>query len=158
MANIPLNYGVATDEVSQFKEFGTFNNNVDSFGNIQLVYLVAQSVQANLNYVKIPLKKFEYNQNKIIDANTVSFSELTTVVGEEKRNVDEILQQYNVLLEENRLLNQTVNELVEKYENSDDKSVINALKNTIIDLRIKLGQGNVPSDFSDDFPFLPLIS
>jgi hypothetical protein len=158
MANIPLNYDVATDEVSQFKEFGTFNNNVDSFGNIQLVYLVAQSVQANLNYVKIPLKKFEYNQNKIIDANTVSFSELTTVVGEEKRNVDEILQQYNVLLEENRLLNQTVNELVEKYENSDDKSVINALKNTIIDLRIKLGQGNVPSDFSDDFPFLPLIS
>lgn len=158
MANIPLNYDVATDEVSQFKEFGTFKNNIDSFGNIQLVYSVAQSVQANLNYVKIPLKLFEYNQDKIIDANTVSFSELTTVVGEEKRNVDEILQQYNVLLEENRLLNQTVNELVEKYENSDDKSVINALKNTIIDLRIKLGQGNVPSDFSDDFPFLPLIS
>ena len=45
----------------------------------------------------------------------------------------------------------------EKYENNDDKQVISALKTTIISLRIQLGQGSVPSDFSDDFPFLPLV-
>ena len=45
----------------------------------------------------------------------------------------------------------------EKYENNDDKQVIAAMKSEMIDLRIKLGQGNVPSDFSDDFPFLPLV-
>lgn len=160
MANIPLNYDVAVDEVSTFKDFGTFTNNIDSFGNVQLVYLVAQSVNANVNYVKVPLKTFVYNQDKIIDANTntIEFTELNTLEAEQKRDTNEILQQYNTLLEENRILNQTVNELVEKYENNDDKSVIDALKNTIIDLRIQLGQGNVPSDFSDDFPFLPLIS
>lgn len=158
MANIPLNYDVAVNEVSNFKNFGTFINNTDSFGNLQLVYSVAQSVEANVNYVKIPLKTFQYNQNKIIDSNTPDFTELTTAEIEQKRDTAEILKQYNTLLEENRILNETVNDLVEKYENNDDKSVINALKNTIIDLRIKLGQGNVPSDFSDDFPFLPLES
>jgi hypothetical protein len=157
MADIQLNYDVATDEVSSFKNFGTFTNNLDSFGNFQLVFSVAQSVNGNVNYVKVPLKTFLYNENKILDANTADFTELQTVQREEKRNVDEVLNQYNTLLEENRILNQTVNELVEKYENNDDKQVIAEQKRTIINLRIQLGQGSVPSDFSDDFPFLPLV-
>jgi hypothetical protein len=157
MADIQLNYDVAIDEVSSFKNFGTFTNNLDSFGNFQLVFSVAQSVNGNVNYVKVPLKTFLYNENKILDANTADFTELQTVQQEEKRNVDEVLNQYNNLLEENRILNQTVNELVEKYENNDDKQVIAEQKRTIIGLRIQLGQGSVPSDFSDDFPFLPLV-
>lgn len=158
MANIPLNYDVAADDVSTFKTFGTFTNNTDSFGNIQLVYSVAQSVNANVNYVKVPLKTFVYNENKIVDSNISDFTELQIPETQQKQNVNELLQQYNELLAENRILNQTVNSLVEKYENNDDKQVIDAQKNTIIALRIQLGQGNVPSDFSDDFPFLPLES
>ena len=157
MADIQLNYDVAVNEVSSFKKFGKFNNNLDSFGNYQLVFSVAQSVNGNVNYVKIPLKTFVYNEEKITDANAVDFTELQVVQLEEKRNVDEVLSQYNNLLEENRILTQTVNDLVEKYENNDDKQVISALKTTIISLRIQLGQGNVPSDFGDDFPFLPLV-
>jgi len=157
MSDIQLNYDIATDEVSSFKNFGNFTNNVDSFGNYQLVFSPAQSVNGNANYVKVPLKTFIYNEQKIIDANTVDFTELQTVQIEEKRNINEVLNQYNNLIEENRILNQTVNALVEKYENNDDKQVINALKTTIISLRIQLGQGSVPSDFSDDFPFLPLV-
>jgi hypothetical protein len=91
-----------------------------------------------------------------LDSNSIEFAELQTLQVEEKRDTLELLNQYNNLLEENRLLNQTVNSLIEKYENNDDKQVINALKDTIINLRIQLGQGNVPSDFGDDFPFLPL--
>jgi hypothetical protein len=157
MSDIQLNYGVAVDEVSSFKNFGTFDNNLDSFGNFQLVFSVAQSVNGNVNYVKVPLKTFVYNENKIVDANATEFTELQTIQQEEKRNIDEILTQYNNLIEENRILNQTVNSLVEKYENNDDKQVIAAMKSEMIDLRIKLGQGAVPSDFSDDFPFLPLV-
>jgi hypothetical protein len=157
MANIPLNYDVAVDEVSAFKNFGTFTNNTDSFGNLQLVYSVAQSVNGNVNYVKVPLKTFVYNENKIVDSNSSDFTELQTPETQQKQNINDVLQQYNELLAENRILNQTVNELVEKYENNDDKQVIDAQKNTIINLRIQLGQGKVPSDFSDDFPFLPLV-
>ena len=157
MANIPLNYDVAVDEVAAFKSFGTFVNNVDSFGNLQLVYSVAQSVNGNVNYVKVPLKTFVYNENKIVDSNSSDFTELQTPETQQKQNINELLQQYNELLAENRILNQTVNELVEKYEDNDDKQVIAAMKSEMIDLRIKLGQGAVPSDFSDDFPFLPIV-
>jgi hypothetical protein len=157
MANIPLNYDVAVDEVSAFKNFGTFTNNTDSFGNLQLVYSVAQSVNGNVNYVKVPLKTFVYNENKIVDSNSSDFTELQTPETQQNQNINDVLQQYNELLAENRILNQTVNELVEKYENNDDKQVIDAQKNTILNLRIQLGQGKVPSDFSDDFPFLPLV-
>ena len=156
MANIPLNYDVAVDEIAKFKSFGQFYNNLDSFGNYQLVFSDLQSTSGSLNYVKIPLKTFEYNEEKILDSNSTEFNELQTLQKEEKRNIDEVLTQYNNLLEENRILNQTVNSLIEKYENNDDKQVIAALKTTIINLRIDLNQGNVPSDFSDDFPFLPL--
>ncbi len=156
MANIPLIYNVSLSDVQKFKDLGTFTNNFDNFGNAQLVYHVSQSYEGKFNYVKIPLKNFEYNNSKIEDVNTVQFTELTTTNREEKQNLNEVLNQYNNLLQENRILNETVNSLVEKYEENDDKQVIAAMKNEIINLRIKLGQGNVPSDFSDDFPFLPL--
>lgn len=156
MENIPLNYDVAVDEVDSFKNLGTFSNNVDSFGNYQLVFSVAQSMNGNLNYVKVPLKTIVYNDDKILDSNSFDFTELQTLQVEEKRNTAAVLEQYNNLLEENRILNQTVNDLIEKYENNDDKQVINAQKDTIIALRTQLGQGKVPSDFGDDFPFLPL--
>ena len=157
MPNIPLNYDVDAEGVNKFKITGEFNNNLDEFGNYQLVYTVAQSMVAELNYVKVPLKTFDYNNNKILDSNTTEFNELQTLQAQEKRDVNEILQQYNNLLAENRILNETVNTLVEKYENNDDKQVISAMKSEIINLRIRLGQGKVPSDFSDDFPFLPLV-
>jgi len=156
MSNIPLIYNVSLSDVQKFKDFGTFANNFDNFGNLQLVYNVSQSAEGKFNYINIPLKNFEYNTEKILDTNTVEFSELSTTPVEEKRNLSDVIIQYNNLLAENRILNETVNSLVEKYEENDDKQVISAMKNEIINLRIKLGQGNVPSDFSDDFPFLPL--
>jgi len=157
MDGIPLIYDVATDEVATFKNTGEFDNNQDSYGNMQLVFSSAQSMDGNKNYVKIPLKTFTYNESKINDVEVVQFTEMTTTEIVEKRNIDEVLEQYDILLEENKILNNTVNELIDKYEQSDDKQVISALKTTIIDLRIQLGQGNVPSDFDDEFPFLPII-
>jgi hypothetical protein len=157
MPNIPLNYDVDAEGVNKFKITGKFNNNLDDFGNYQLVFTVAQSMASELNYVKVPLKTFVYNNDKILDSNTTEFNELQTLKAQETRDVNEILQQYNNLLAENRILNETVNTLVEKYENNDDKQVISAMKSEIVSLRIRLGQGKVPSDFSDDFPFLPLV-
>lgn len=157
MADIPLNYDVAVDEVDKFKNTGEFTNNVDDFGNFQLVFSIAQSTSGKLNYIKIPLKTFSYNTNKILDSNATDFNELQTLQIEQKQDFNAVLTEYNNLLAENRILNQTVNSLIEKYENNDDKQVIAAMKTEIINLRIRLGQGQVPSDFGDDFPFLPLV-
>jgi len=158
MANIPLVYNISLSDIQAFKDFGTFQNNFDDFGNDQLVYNISQSFEGKFNYIKLPIKSFLYNESKIADTSTVSFNELQTSEVEEKRNLTDVIIQYNNLIEENRILNQTVNSLVEKYENNDDKQVISAMKNEIIGLRIKLGQGKVLSDFDDDYPFLPLTS
>lgn len=157
MANIPLVYNVSLVDIQKFKDFGTFANNFDDFGNLKQVYSVTQSVSGSLNYVNLPLKVFVYNESKILDTNTSDFTELQTEELTENRNTDLILEEYNKAIAENRILNETINTLVEKYENNDDKQVIAAMKNEIIKLRIDLGQGNLPSDFSDDYPFLPLV-
>lgn len=157
MANIPLVYNVSLVDIQKFKDFGTFANNFDNFGNLKQVYSVTQSVSGSLNYVNLPLKIFVYNEDKILDTNTSDFTELQTKEIVDTRNINTVIEQYNNAIAENRILNETINELVTKYEGSDDKQVIAAMKNEIINLRIQLGQGNVPSDFGDDYPFLPII-
>ncbi len=157
MANIPLVYNVSLVDVQKFRDFGTFANNFDDFGNLRQVYSVTQSVSGSLNYVNLPLKVFVYNESKIVDTNPTSFTELQTEESVDNRNIDQVLEEYNKSIAENRIMNETINQLVEKYETNDDKQVIASMKNEIIKLRIKLGQGNVPSDFSDDYPFLPII-
>ena len=156
MANIPLVYNVSLVDIQKFKDFGRFANNFDDFGNLKQVYSVTQSVSGSLNYVNLPLKTFVYNESKILDTNTSDFTELQTTAAFDNRNINTVIEEYNKAIAENRILNETINELVTKYEDSDDKQVIAAMKNEIINLRIELGQGNVPSDFGDDFPFLPL--
>ena len=134
MATIKVKNESSLSGISQFKDFGIFENNIDEFGNV------------NINY----------NENKIKDTSDVEFSELVSTQSDEQQDISMILNEYNVTLAENRNLNEIVNQLIDKYENNNDKSVINAMKNQIIDLRIQLGQGNYASDFQDTFPFLPI--
>jgi len=158
MAEIVVEYTVGLKQLQTFKDLGRFPNNIDSFGNFQLIFNDNKTADGKFYYTDISLKTLEYNSAKILDTNSDEFNELQSIKQEEARDINTVLQQYNEAIAENRILNETVNSLVEKYENNDDKQVISAMKSEIINLRIKLGQGNVPSDFSDDFPFLPLIS
>lgn len=154
MEEITVKYDKNLEDVQLFKELGTFDNNLDEFGNIQLKSNGKSS--ANQNYILFELNDISYNEQKIVDTNSVEFEELSTVKSEEQQDIEEILTQYNITLAENKNLNEIINGLIEKYENNNDKSVIGAMKNQIIDLRIQIGQGNYPSDFQDTFPFLPI--
>lgn len=154
---IELVYNKALVDYENFRNFGQFENNFDLYGNDQLVFNADQATDGKFFYIKLDTRTLTYNEEKILDSNSTSFDELQTTQAEEKRDVNQILNAYNTLLDENRILNQTVNDLVEKYENNDDKQVISEQQKTIINLRIQLGQGKVPSDFSDDFPYLPLV-
>lgn len=156
MADIVVEYGVGLSDLQTFRDTGVFANNIDSFGNFQLIFNNNKTSSGKYYYSNILLKTLEYNTNKILDTNSVEFNELQNPQQQQTQDMATLLQQYNVQLAENRILNETVNDLVDKYENNDDKQVIAAMKTEIINLRISLGQGNVPSDFSDDFPFLPL--
>jgi hypothetical protein len=156
MAELEINYNIDLPSVQNFRDFGTFKNNIDEFGNARLIFSSVSDDSGDKNYLKFDLKTLSYNESKIKDTTDISFSELQTSNSEETRNVNDVLDEYNKVLSENKILNETVNELVDKYENNDDKIVISAMKDEIINLRIKLGQGNVPSDFDDGFPFLPI--
>ena len=157
MSDIVAEYNVGLQSLQTFKDTGVFPNNIDSFGNFQLVFNNNKTTDGTYYYSNIDLKTLEYNIDKIVDTNSTQFNELQTLETEPTQDIAVVLQKYNEQLAENRILNETVNNLIEKYENNDDKQVIAAMKTEIIDLRISLGQGTVPSDFSDSFPFLPLI-
>lgn len=157
MSDIVAEYNVGLQSLQTFKDTGVFSNNIDAFGNFQLVFNNNKTTDGTYYYSNIDLKTLEYNTDKIVDTNSTQFNELQTLETVPTQDIAVVLQKYNEQLAENRILNETVNSLVEKYENNDDKQVIAAMKTEIIDLRISLGQGKVPSDFSDDFPFLPLI-
>ena len=157
MSDIVAEYKVGLQSLQTFKDTGVFSNNIDAFGNFQLVFNNNKTTDGTYYYSNIDLKTLEYDNNKIVDTNSTQFNELQTLETVPTQDIAVVLQKYNEQLAENRILNETVNSLVEKYENNDDKQVIAAMKTEIIDLRISLGQGKVPSDFSDDFPFLPLI-
>ena len=156
MADIPVTYTIGLEDVQKFKDFGTYENNIDDFGNVQLILSTLQDSSAKTHYVDFKLKTIVYDETKIIDNNNIQFSELQTEENENVQNTADIINQYNTLVAENRILNDTINGLIEKYENSDDKTVINSMKSEIINLRIQLGQGDSLSDFGDDFPFLPI--
>lgn len=157
MANITVKNDSNLEEVQKFKDFGIFENNIDEFGNVNLTYYNNQSdVSKNNQYVKLTLNTIQYNESKIKDTADISFSELTTTETATENDIEDILTQYNITLAENKNLNEIINRLIDKYENNNDKSIINAMKNEMIDLRIQLGQGNHPSDFQDEFPFLPI--
>ena len=156
MANITVNNDSNPTIIQTFKDFGAFENNVDEFGNVNLNYAISQNNDAPHQYVKLTLRTFQYNESKINDTSDSSFSELATVETEIEQDIEEILTQYNITLAENKNLNEIINRLVDKYEDNNDKSIINAMKTEMINLRIQLRQGNHPSDFQDEFPFLPI--
>lgn len=156
MADIIVEYKSALKDLQKFRDSGQFENNIDSFGNFKLIYDQNKTADGKYYFTNLQLNTLEYNEEKIKDTNLVDFIELQTLQTQETRDIDTILQKYDESIAENKILNETVNALVEKYENSDDKQVIDAMKKEIIGLRIQLGQGTSPSDFNGDFPFLPI--
>lgn len=156
MADITVDYKFGLTDFKKFNELGQFSNNIDAFGNFKLIFDQNKTDEGKYYYTNLSLKTFEYDEDKIKDTNFVEFNELETLQAQETRDIDAVLQKYNESIAENKILNETINALVEKHENNDDKQVIEAMRKQIIDLRIQLGQGTVASDFNNDFPFLPI--
>jgi hypothetical protein len=156
MSDIPITYNIGLPEVQTFKDFGIFENNIDDFGNAQLIYLDSQDDSAKTHYLNFTLKVLSYDEVKIRDNNDVEFTELQSESKTEQIDVEELMMKYTSVLEENKVLNSKVNSLIEQYDATDDKVVIESMQHEIVNLRIQLGQGKMISDFDSSFPFLPL--
>lgn len=138
-------------QINNFLLTGNFTNNIDEFGNVNL-YISAS--EANQEYISFALANFNYKNNEIENLYNVEIEEIKTTPDLEKQIFDQsFLNEYNKVLSENQDLKDQLNDLITKMESDPSESQLNASKDIIIDLRIKLKEGNKPEDFSDEFPF-----
>ena len=138
-------------QINDFLISGQFTNNIDEFGNVNL-YI--SSSNANEQYIVFPLMNFNYKKDEIENLYDVNLTEIQTETSVEKQVLNQtFLTEYNKVLSENQDLKQKLNDLVDEIQSDSSKSQLSAARDLIVELRIKLKQGNKPEDFSEEFPF-----
>ena len=138
-------------QINDFLLTGQFTNNIDEFGNVNL-YI--SSSDANEQYIAFPLINFNYKKDEIENLYDVGITEIQTEPKIQKQVFDQsFLTEYNKVLYENQDLKEKLNQLVDEVQSDPSKSQLSAARDLIVQLRIKLKQGNKLEDFSDEFPF-----
>jgi len=138
-------------QINDFLLTGQFTNNIDEFGNVNL-YI--SSSDANEQYIAFPLINFNYKKDEIENLYDVGITEIQTEPKIQKQVFDQsFLTEYNKVLYENQDLKEKLNQLVDEVQSDPSKSQLSAARDLIVQLRIRLKQGNKLEDFSDEFPF-----
>ena len=138
-------------QINDFLLTGQFTNNIDEFGNVNL-YI--SSSDANEQYISFPLINFNYKKDEIENLYDVGITEIQTEPKIQKQVFDQsFLTEYNKVLYENQDLKEKLNQLVDEVQSDPSKSQLSAARDLIVELRIKLKQGNKLEDFSNEFPF-----
>jgi hypothetical protein len=138
-------------QINDFLLTGQFTNNIDEFGNVNL-YI--SSSEANEQYIAFELINFNYKNDEIENLYDVGIAEIQTEPIVQKQVFDQtFLTEYNKVLYENQDLKEKLNQLVDEVQSDPSKSQLSAARDLIVELRIKLKQGNTTEDFSDEFPF-----
>jgi hypothetical protein len=150
---------------------------LDDFGNL---ILSANIEEPNITEVekfvlKVPAKKKKLKKTQVelfMDTHVTEFEDKEDEEGVASDSegpvvdlADEIDNEVRSQIDQERILQTQLDEMsdildseIEKGVHFQEKSSENftAAKNIIISQRISAGEGNVPSDFSNKFPFLPL--
>lgn len=136
-------------ELNQFLIDGIFNNNLDDAGNINLSI---DPIDVNQRYIEFGLQNYLYNNEQIAtlyDVEIKDFAIPTTIIP--VNNSDITVSQ---LAQENESLRNQLNAIIVADNQNSASAVVDASKDVIIKLRIKLNEGKSPDDFSEDFPYL----
>jgi hypothetical protein len=136
-------------EIKQFLIDGTFNNNLDDAGNINLSI---DPIDVNQRYIKFGVQNYLYNNEQIATLYDVEIKEFaipTTILP--VTNSDITVSQ---LMQENENLRNQLNAVIAADNQNSASAVVDASKDVIIKLRIKLNEGKSSDDFSDAFPYL----
>lgn len=144
-----------SQEIHDFEQNGDYQYAFDSVGNMTF-----NTASANFNqvYLALPLQNITYNNNKIQTFFDVSFSEFVPQAATSSVSGSEDLQdQLDAAQQQNISLQSQLDSLVSMSEISGSNvATSQAVQQVIIELRISLGQGRVPSDFSAEFPYTPI--
>jgi len=135
-------------EINNFLIKGTFDNNLDDVGNLNLN---TDPMQINEQYVGFSLSNYVYNNEKIEQLYDVTITEfnipnsIVSVLSND--NFDKIAQ-------ENEILKTQLNSFISSSNENNSSATVDAAKDIIIGLRIKIGEGTSIDDFESTFPYL----
>jgi hypothetical protein len=138
-------------EVKSFLVQGTFTNNLDDVGNINLF---TEPVDANQRYVAVSLLNYIYKNDQIESLYDVNITEFTIPSTTSTLNVISATDTIDNLSSENASLKDQLNAVLAASTSKFTDNDISAAKDVIVKLRIQLGEGKTNADFSDTFPYL----
>jgi hypothetical protein len=148
-----------SQQITDFTNNGTYNYIFDSAGNeiVNPSSSVFQQV-----YFSIPLGNYDYNTSKINSFYDSDFTEFIPVAITSSNGLSAsvfpqaAIDQINAVTYQNVQLQSQLQSLIASSEQNSGSADIQSIKNTIISLRIQLGQGSLVSDFEDVYPYLPI--
>jgi hypothetical protein len=146
-----------SQQVANFINYGTYNYQFDSVGNEILNQSSSIFQQV---YFRLPLGNFSYNNSKILSFYDPTFTEFIPVplTGSLSSSLfpQAAIDQINAITYQNTQLQSQLSSLVASSSMNSSSADIQSIKNTIVNLRIQLGQGSVANDFQEIYPYLPV--
>jgi len=142
-----------SEEIQNFQRYGVYLYNFDTGGNLIFNNLSSDFHQ---HYLSIPLENYIYDDLKIKSFYSVNFEEFVPAVSETTSSIQTSYQVDELLLE-NKQLQDKLSSMIQLVDSKSTQSDTLAIKQVILELRIKLGQGNSNLDFSDTFPYLSIV-
>jgi hypothetical protein len=143
-----------SQQIADFNQYGIYNYMFDSEGNE--VLNPSSSVFQQV-YFELPLKIYTYNDSKILSFYNPIFTEFVPVpITSSTTSSLDLMTQLNAITYQNTQLQSQLNILVANNQIDTGSADVQSVMNTIINLRISLGQGNTPDDFQDVYPYLPI--
>lgn len=144
-----------SQDIQNFQRYGTYTYKFDSVGNLNFE---SASAVFNRVYIAFPLKNVIYNPSKIKTIYNIEFEEFIPQSNVDTgATVDNLQQQLDVVQQENITLKSHLDTVIAQNQESGSDASNLAVKQVILELRKSVGQGRVDSDFSDTFPYTPII-
>jgi hypothetical protein len=141
-------------QINNFQNLGTFNYEFDNNGN---VIVNPSSSVFSKNYISIPLSMYEYDSSKISNFTDVTFTEFipespVLETSQTSRSSTEVTTNTQITETQSEL-----NNIISSQSPTQTESEKLAIKQVILELRKKLGEGTDNSDFLDEFPYTALV-
>jgi hypothetical protein len=148
-----------SQQISDFTKGGAYDYLFDSVGN-EIVNPSSSIFQQV--YFSIPLGDYVYNESRISAFYNSAFTEFIPTVPTSSSSSSssafpqDAIDQINAMTYENVQLQNQLQSLISTSNMNSGSADVQSIQNTIIALRIQLGQGSVSSDFEDAYPYLPI--
>jgi len=148
-----------SQEIADFTNNGVYDYLFDSVGNE--IVNPSSSVFEQV-YFSIPLGNYVYNDSRISAFYDATFTEFIPTVPTSSVSSSlsafpqDAIDQINAMTYQNAQLQNQLQSLIATSTMDSGSADAQSIQNTIIALRIQLGQGSSALDFENTYPYLPI--